>query len=477
MITVRRDPQIKLPEIVTKMMATERAQTDSSEYTTSQIKQTDVYGVMCPLLSLNGVVVDMPDLIDFELDCTGVLPEVYFEFKDRNNIFTQYNTPTTSNELQVQIIPPVEATYKKINMLFYVTEISVQQGIIIGRGVYKIPGLITNRHIALGEMTTYELCDFISAESQLGFASNVAATNDKRYIYCDYKNYGDLLKDEIANSSADETHVYDCWVDLWNYITLCDIFERYNTIDEGDSLVMWIADHNTIGAVGEKAEPVRMDAILTNHPAVERTELFVRNYRVQTDNEYVKQGTQKAVTVYNMQTKEYVGHYVADGDVDKDKYINLEYGGEVYGEYDYIFSKQCRDMFLKKMGAETIELTLTSPVFGLSRGDQCRFVWLDNDPRNRYWRETFEKAKISKDIKDLHLGWLEDWVDSVKGVMDNSLYVNLQVSGQYTVVGMKAIFEHNMWLYQLMITRPAERKPQLMVDLTEDTTEINNGMV
>lgn len=469
MITVKRDPQIELPKIITGLMETPRPYEGVNEYNTSGVDQTEVYGVLCPLLSLNGVVVDMPNLIRFELDCTGMLPRVEFVFRDRNNLFAQYNLPSLNNSLQIQIIPPVDATYHKINMTFYVTDISYSNGIVSGEGTYEVKGLLTDKAHSMGELTTYELCDKISVESKLGFASNVAGTDDKRFIYCDYKDYGNLLKEEISRSAADDLHVYDCWVDMWNYIVLCDVLERYTHLDTEEEMTIWVADHNTIGGINDKAEPARIQCVLSNHPAMERNELFVRMYEVITDNQYVRHGTKKSVAVYNMNTNQYMKHYVSDGDVNNvESSVSLEYGGEVYGDYDYIFSKQCRNMFLKKMKSEIIEVTLTSPIFGLSRGDQCRFVWLDNDPRNKYWRETLEQNNATSTISDIDakdMNWLNGWVSSVKGVQDDSLYINLQVSGQYTVLGILADYENGNWLYKIQLVRPASRKPKLMVDI------------
>ena len=471
MITVKRDPQIEFPQIVTSLMETDKPGEGEMAVNTTQIRQTDVYSIMCPLLALNGVVVDMPDLLKFKLDCTDVLPRVEFEFRDRNNLFAQYCQPGTSNILQVQIIPSTDNTYRKINLIFYVTDIDITENIIGGEAVYKTEGLLNNKAHSLGEMSTYELCDRISAESHLGFASDIVSTDDKRFIYCDYKNYGDLLREEITNSLADKEHVYDCWVDMWNYIVLCNIFNRYNDLDEGDDLIMWAADHNTIGEIGGEVYPFRTEKILSNHPMMERSETFVRRYSIITDNQYVKRGTEKAVTVYNMKTKEYVGHYVADGDVKSDAFVNLEYGGEVYGDYDYIFSKQCRDMFLKKMKAEIIELSLTSPVFGISRGDQCRFVWLSNDPKDIYWQETLEKTKaIAKpqDIPTDDMSWLLSWYRSVSSTKADDLKPNLEISGQYTVIGIIAEFQNGVWDYKLRLVRPATRKPTIMIDLNEN---------
>ena len=89
MITVKRDPQIVMPKIVTGLMETDDTSANVLGSSVTGVKQTDVYGVMCPLLALNGMAVDMIDLISFELDCTGVLPTVDFEFVDRNNLFSQ----------------------------------------------------------------------------------------------------------------------------------------------------------------------------------------------------------------------------------------------------------------------------------------------------------------------------------------------------------------------------------------------------
>lgn len=470
MLTVKRDPQIKFPEIVVGLMVSDDPHNSILNQNTSGIDQTEVYGVLCPLLALNGIVVDMPDLIKFKLDCTGVLPTVEFEFRDRNNLFAKFCQPGTSNILQLQIIPPTDNTYRKINMLFYVTDISINLNMIEGTAVYKTEGLLHSRAHAMGEMTTYELCDRISVDSQLGFATNIAGTEDKRYMYADYTTYGDMLKEEIKNSAADGEHVYDCWIDPWNYLVLCDMYERYNHIDDVDELSIWVSDHNTGGEAGDKSLPFRAEAVLSNHPAMERTELFVRRYEVITDNQYVKRGTEKATTVYNMNTHEYVGHYVADGDIKKDAFVDLEYGGEMYGDYDYIFSKQCRDMFMRKMNAEIMELNMTSPVFGLNRGDQCRFVWLDNDSQGEDWEQELRQWRITADASELKtddMSWIIGWYRNMH-TKDDNLRPNLQVSGQYTVIGFVADYENGAWQYRLRMVRPITRKPELMIDLNAD---------
>ena len=484
MITVKRDPNIIHNQIVTSLMEASSEQIGEATYNTSGIKQTDVYGIAAPILSINGVVVDMIDLFYFKLDCTGMLPKVEFEFQDRNNIFTQYNKPSTSNELQVEILPAIDNAYRKINLSFYLTDVDIDNYVVSGEGIYKVPGLINDRAGSFGEVTTYQLCNSVSLNSGLGFASNVVDTNDKRFIYCNFKNLEELLKEEIETAGSDESHVYDCWVDPWEYLVLCDVYERYNTVDPEESLNIWVASHSTIGGINDKVEPVKREAILTNHPLDSRSELFVKQFKTTTNTQYVKQGTEKAVLVYNMGTKEYVGQYVADGDINKDAYTNLEYGGEMYGEYDYVFAKHCRDMFLKKMQSETVEVTLATPVLSLSRGDQCRFVWIDNDPQNKYWRDVLEQymaIRTPDQIQTDDMSWLMGWMNHARDLgLDNDGGVNLQISGQYLIVGIIMEYD-NGWQYKLRLARPASRQPQLLMDLDdndnkqESTTGIIRG--
>lgn len=480
MITVKRDPTIQHESIVTGLMETNSEQMGMAQYNTTGIKQTDVYGVASPILSLNGVVVDMVDLLYFNMDCREIIPKIEFEFRDRNNIFAQYNKPSTSNELQLQILPPIDNAYKKINMSFYITDVEIDNGIVSGEAEYKVPGLINDKSGAFGEISTYQLCDSISTNTGIGFATNVEDTNDKRYIYCDFKNLADLLKEEIEQAGSDESHVYDCWIDPWECLVLCDVYERYNTVDPAEELVIWTADTNNIGGIDDKPQPVKKEAILTNHTIAARTELFVKEYKTITNTQYVKQGTEKAVLVYNMGTREYVGQYVADGDIDKDAYTSLEYGGEMYGEYDYVFAKQCRDMFMKKMKSEMIEVTLTSPVLGLSRGDQCKFVWVDNDPQNKNWQDVLAQAGVvagdAGDIQTDDMTWLRGWASSVKSSsLDSDSNVNLQVSGQYLIVGIFMEYANNGWEYKLQLARPATRQPQIMVDLSQVDNQQNDN--
>ena len=91
----------------------------------------------------------------------------------------------------------------------------------------------------------------------MGFATNVLKYDDKRYMYCDYKSYINLLSREIA-TGGNENEMYNFWIDFWNYIVLQDTKERYYTIDSDEDLMIWVAKQSF-----ETQENIEIEAIKT----------------------------------------------------------------------------------------------------------------------------------------------------------------------------------------------------------------------
>lgn len=473
-ISVQHDPVLEIPEIVTQLMNTSSEESGAEGNTTGTL-QTKIMGIMCPIIALNGVVVDFADIVDFELDSNGRTPMCSVVFKDRNNYFTQYTAPGTSNILQVQILPPFDDAYTKINLMFYCTKFSVTNGYVSVSGQYKLLGFTDSRFKCFGEITTWDFCDAITNEIGLGFASNVASSDDMRYIYCNYQSYKDKLDAEIGNSYSSDSQVFDWWVDFWNYLVLCDIYERYNTEDSEDDMMVWIStrtDDSTIDS--DEVEALETICVLNNHPSYENTELYVKSYS-KVNNTYLNyyNGTSKLVSVYSESSRDYVDNIVMDGDITNDEFMRYEYAGEYYGNYNYIFAKQCRNIYLNKMNSETLNVVLTHPLLGISRGDQIRFVWYDNNRADVYQREILEENEGIPTTNELDLGWLGEYVNDTSNIDDdiNPLNVNLEVSGQYTVVGQSIKFSNSAWEYILKLTRPASRKPKLLLNGEESIPE------
>ena len=472
-IEVIRDPQVKLEPIVHALKQPSEAEINEAPGNPSEMQQTKVFGLIVPIIALNGVAVDFQDVETFELDYTGKTPRIKTSFHDRGNILNNFSNPGNDNELRVQILPPFDNTYKKIDLVFLCTSVQIEAGIVEVEGEYRLQSFSNSQFKALGQITTYELFDKVSTETGLGFATNSEATEDARFIQCQFESYKDVIDREMEKSGSSEAHVYDWWVDVWNNLILCDLYDRINSEDPEEDMKIWVAENNDAASTNDDPEPVQTLALFTNHPVREHTDLYIYDYHVQNDPASSARGNSVTMSIYEENKHEWIDHHITDGDIKKNVFERYEYMGEVYGDYNYLLAEQAREIYLRKIKSETLVLHTIKPQLGIMRGDQLRFVWYDADMSNAMNQDNLEEAGTIKSSEQLSaiLGWVKDW-DFSKVIPDNPLRVNLQYSGQYTCVGQYITYSRaeqwNCWLY---LARPAEKRPQVLNELNEENGE------
>lgn len=431
MFRVIRDPGIKHPDIPIPIQTSDKEELGQEGMDNRHtIKQSDVYGVLCPLLALNGMAVPFDDFIYLELDSMGPVPKVSFEFNDRFLLFVNNNEIKVSDTFQVQILPPFDNTYKKINLEFYITEFNISGKVVSGAGIYKNPVLKRDQFRCLGELTTWELCDKASQESRAGFATNVDATEDKRLISLSHESYTDKIEDEMNLSVADGSQVYSWWVDWWDNIILCNIAARAQHKDPDEDMMVWISDNtNSYHFTADPPQPIKVKALLTNHYHVTATELQVKDFEmIDRPGVYVSGGSQRIISTYMEDTKEYRDHKLIDSEVESDDHLTFEYAGEVYGSYDYLLADQTRSLYMDKLCATQVEITTGMPLLGVMRGDQVDFAWYENS----YERDNINTAAGGPREEE-------------NPNADNLLQQNKQVSGRYLINGLRYIFENGVW--------------------------------
>ncbi len=471
-ISVIRDPQIKLTPIVHALRQPSENELGEVPNNPSEVQQTKVFGVLCPIIALNSIAVDFQDVEEFNLDCTGTLPYLKFAFIDRANLFKNFSNPGNDSELRVEILPPFDNTYKKIDLAFMVTDIKVDGTVVRGEAELKLPEFTKSQFKGLGQITTYELFDKVSTETGLGFAANCEATEDARYMQCHFESYKDIVDREMPKSGSSEAHVYDWWVDVWNNLILCDLYDRINSEDAEEDMMVWVAENNAAVSVNDEATPVQTVALFTNHPIREHSDLYVHGYEVENAPASQSTGNSIALSVYEENKKEYIDHYITDGDIQKNEFHRFEYAGEVYGDYNYLLAEKAREVYLNKINSEVVIIHVGKPQLGIMRGDQVRFVWYDADMANAMQQDTLEEAGVTQTSEQLSaiLGWVKDWDFSKDTPNDNPMRINMQYSGQYTCIGQYIQYnkESNDWDCWLYLTRPADKRPKVMVDLDED---------
>ena len=297
---------------------------------------------------------------------------------------------------------------------------------------------------SFGEINSYNLFDSIASECKLGFATNCEASDvDTKFVYCDNISYETLMEREIK-MTGNQDQIFDFWIDYWNNINFVDMTARYRDKDSEEDLEVWV--YNKTGQQVdsfEKQEPIKQDAIITNHPSF-AGDLFTKKYKI-VNNTGVNQrkGTDKVHTIYK--DGSIIDILIEDGNPHNDLFTKYSYLGENIGEYEYLSSKSYHESFLDIVNKNNIEVVLESPNLGLTRGSHVKFDWWANS--------YFEKDNINKlggDMED-ESGDQTDELNS-----EFNLIKNKQISGEYLILKTVLRYNNGKWLNTLTLTRPTE---------------------
>jgi hypothetical protein len=431
---------------------------NSASYTDKS--QLAVFGIQVPLIMINNTVIDFDAVSYFSLKSNGPLPSLVMSVEDRYGLISNIDKPKHDNEVRIQVLPRFDNAYKKINLTFYITNINVAGKFIRLTCTYKLSKLTSSKYEAFGELSTYNIFKNAATDIGLGFATNIADGADNRYIYCNNKSWLELLNEEIQYSGV-ENQVLDWWIDFWDNINLADVYERYITTDSDEDITVWVTSQIDEMQKDSDIGCINIPAVLTDHPAYERSELFVTDYVIYNNpGAQVSMGSDKVYGVYEDDRDEYLDHLVQDGDVKEDIYTKYYYLGETYGEYNYLLQKELRNAFLQKMNSESIKVTLKSPLLGLMRGHKVNFIKYINDSAIENKMQILEEAGVIDRNVESNIP-LADY--EVTADFDNGIFkIDRTVSGQYLITGMDLIYEQNKWKYVLTMNRPANIAPDIM---------------
>lgn len=460
-ILVEIDPTITHPEISIPLQRTSPAEV-GKDYDGNQvaIQQTSVHGIIAPLIQINNTVIDFDKVVDFQLHGGGVLPTVSLTVIDEYNLVAQFDTPSNDNSLCIQILPPFENAYKKINLTFYITSIRTSRdGYITLSGSYKLPALTESRLECLGQLDTKTLFTTIATATGLGLASNCQTGNDSRYVYCAQESYLDIMKNEIGRGGS-ETEILDWWIDWWDYINLANVYERYQANDPDEDLMIWISGQHDEVLEGVEIKAVQAPSTLINLPNARGTDLFILEYHIRNKSGMnMSKGTDRGYGIYSENNEDYADTLIQDGDIKQDIFIKREYLGEQYGDYNYLIMPSMREAFLQKMQTETLEVELQAPVLGLMRGHRVNVQWYINDSN---WTQKMESLADKDLLGDASSEILNEDNSPGNWVLDQS------ISGQYLIIGCDLSFTNNRWIYKLILTRPTTNKLSVLAQINNE---------
>jgi hypothetical protein len=405
------------------------------------VKQTNIEGVLVPLLRFNNITITFEMVNSMKLTCNPV-PTIEIEITDFLGLVKVLDTPGLDNILYLQILPPFDNAYKKIQLAFYVTNTNIDGNIITLSGTYFVPKFFDSVMKPYGIISSYDLFDGISNEYSLGFCSNVDGTTDERYIYNPNRKVMDFMNREIEFSGEKE-HVYTWWIDFWNNINFVDLYKEYNEICSDEDMQIWMFN-NLKATDNDENEPYKQIAAFTNSPAMVSSPLYISDYTPTSQSSLV---TDCNFEVFSMNNQEASSTVIQDGDVHNDIFMKYEYGGEVFGDFDYLSQKACRNMFLNKINSQCIEVITHIPILGLMKGGHVNVWWYDI---NSIVAEAVENVDVESNIDVPENN--EDSDD-----IDTSMVINKTISGQYYIIDIEYNYVGHMnWENKYILSRSAE---------------------
>lgn len=435
MIEVKHDPKIEFPTIEIPMLH------EDEENPYSPIKQTNVEGVLVPLFRYNNYTITFDNVVRMKLTCDNV-PRITVVFLDSYGIIKPLDTPGVDSVLYLQILPPFDDAYKKIQLGFRITNVKIKGSLVSLSGSYYVPKIEQNVMKPYGFLSTYDLFEKVSNEYGLGFCSNVSGTQDERYIYNANKKPLSFLNDEIVYAGEKE-HVFEWWVDFWNNINLVDIYKEYTKPVPDDELLIWITDNLSQSANPDSSnpEPYQQSAVLCNIPAMAPTDLFIRDY---TPKVSAGGTTDMNFEVYMLDKQDRYSTLIQDGDVKKNIVENYEYGGEIFGDFDYLTRRATRNMFIRKINSQVIEVKTKNPLLGLMKGGHINMLWYDTN-----------NIIIDKYITDEVESNIPVGDDFVIG--DDKYKINKTISGQYYISNITYEYDGEQgWVTTYILSRSAD---------------------
>lgn len=456
-ITIKSDPTVEIEEI--KMaLNTATAEEEPDSYEMGEYQQTKVEGIAAPLIRLNDLAIISDQVSKFELRSKPV-PSVDIEIIDQMGLSRVLDSPKSDNLLVVQILPPFDGAYKKINLRFYITEYRIYGKTLKIHGEYNVAGQHDIVLEAFGEKSTYELAELVARRLKLGLSSNMDGTDDNRWMYSPSKDLLSVLDKEVPFGGS-ETQLLDWWIDYWNYLNIVDIYDRMNS--KGERPKIWTMTTNAV-ELNEmnSTSPVEVDAVLTNHPSMNGSPLFIDRYipkSITHDN--LLMGTDKTIETYSIRDLNSETTDVMDGDVHNDIFKKYEYAGEIFGEHNYLVQEALQRSYLQKIQSQTIEVELKKPQLGLMRGGKVDLEW--------YECNGFVSSAISEENPNISTN--SDTIDTTDAnsstedltgnAADEFWVLNKTVSGQYYILDSWFKYDHNggnmNWKHCLRLCRPAD---------------------
>ena len=448
------DPEVKFdPEIGQKLIFKQYDDPNKSgsESTYNMLKDD---GINIPIIRLNNITLMDEQIDQVIITCDDFLPKVHLSIKDKDNVIKICDTPGFDNEISIVITCQINGYYKKISLLFYITNFYVEGEFIGYDGIYKLQTLNTHmmKQIGKGKLNTYNMLSEIAKENKLGFAATKKCEEikDDNYRLIQTKTYVDYIKEQLASSGENEESIFDAWIDLFGYIVMVNVHYVMTETVEPEQLTIYTiyGGENTVNDETMIPKAIQLQRTLTNNITNETNinlqfgefENIINNNKIYKNgalntNYYMSSPCEEnKIETEELQLIE----NSADGINNSDEYefSKSEFLGIEFYDRPVLFQTKINKRYFEKLRAKRLKIEMSRYNLGLERGTLVNMIFKE------YNSAVIKTFKGGNDIEE-----------SIEGA------INPYLSGMYYIDGLEYEYvteEHRIKQYIYLIKKSAD---------------------
>lgn len=449
------------------------------------IDETKTNGILYPLVRIDQYTLEDENIKSFILDYTGFMPTLELYVNDWNGLIKFSGTPGMNNQITMVIMPSKDGAYKKISLDFSIkTYEKIDDTTLYFFAEYKLLPLRISQTKFLGgpkpekwfcepkpcehhcdkpgELTTWEVLHKIALEVGLGYACtrDLKGIKDHLNRYMASQNYIDYIQEVISYGGLDETQLYDCFISVYNYLTVINLpFVFSSTITYKNLDILATTKVHTTDKNLPEQKFVKVARVLTNFNRIDGpnnlgfTEYEEFSYPNMISDICSEQKMLSFSAAYNslgktdLQIKEdsIDGRYVEEYRTQQtdDTYMNMT-------GRDIKLQEKIRFNYLNKIRSQGIWLTLNDTNFGLERGTLVSVIFYEYDKTQK--RKILDGASAAiydeQQLKNKEKESDPDKFDETEDINKRDVVANEDLgvmnpalSGLYYIDGMEFSFE------------------------------------
>lgn len=272
---------------------------------------TALVGQAYPFVIINGKEIPPTLLGRMEIDCMGFMPKLFMSIRIVNGKTDFFNRvfPRAGDIISIFLrspndnIKPIRNDYQIVTVDYMGGQYPGDLGesyLRITARLY-IPNLYFQKTFSY-EGTSYEVLKQICEELEIGFASNVDASDDSMR-WMSVGNYEDFINNVTKHSWQDENSFFTSFIDFYYNLNFVNVNKQFTYVVDGQPGV--ISDLNVRIPKENKTLEREMDVFaLTNDLKTASFNNFIARFNVINNASLItyKEGVQKDFSMYDFST-------------------------------------------------------------------------------------------------------------------------------------------------------------------------------